>query len=137
MVSLNEIRELGLQWEIGLARNGDGDLLSATLRNKERLDGIMANDRLRKLLIDFLAGVVDGNIKLPKRRHKKTYLSRKRQYQREWLVLMYVEGEMGKRRNPVLRARYTRQYCEQFGTTPGAVEAYRALPKSRRGPIPI
>jgi len=82
-------------------------------------------------LLDFLAGVVSGDIKL-KRPKKATRPLRNMRERNVVFVVGALMANMGKKRDAALRTRLTREACEHFDTTPMLVAAYLKHPPAAK-----
>src|SRR5690349_20131387 len=106
----------GERWIIDMAKKGDGSLLGEFFRSRRAEEAPLSRE-----LLDFLAGVFWGEIKL-RRRRKRLFLH---EYWRpEAVVWTHVRMLMGKRRDKAERYRLIRDYCKAFGTTVEAYERY-------------
>lgn len=121
-----DLAGIGLDWDILQARAGQRAPLAKSIK---RWEGPMPSK-----LLDFLAGVVSGDIKL--KRPKKT--TRPLRSMREQNVVFVVNAEMarrGKQRDSALRTRLTLEACQHFRTTPVLVAAYlKHRPAAKRRP---
>ncbi|NVN88604.1 MAG: hypothetical protein HXX15_21200 [Rhodopseudomonas sp.] len=127
---MKDLTEIDLEWKIGLAQKGDGELLAELIRSDEPI---------KPILREFLADVVAGKIKLavPVLR-TRSYIAKSGRWLREKAVVRAVRVKMrdaGKERDKFLRTKLTRIWCGVYGTTPNDVEDYQR--HSRRiTPIP-
>ena len=123
-------RVVDLEWLIGLAQNGDGQLLAEVMRRT------MQGRPLAPALFDFVVKLVGGQIRLTPR--KRTVVWESERWWQERRVAFGVEIEMsrrGKQRDKNLRAALTREACEFWGTDPAAVGRFlkhNPNPKPRR-----
>ena|ERR1044072_6023328 len=125
MVDVHDLNDVTIEWAIDLARKGDRGPLVHFLKTDSPISEVL---RL------FLADVLDGKIRL-KRRRKLTVDVRWERYARERWVVRHVKAmmsERGRKRDKALRTELTRKLCERVGTTPAAVERYLNLSKKRR-----
>jgi len=113
-----DIADITLEWQIALAKDGDGSQLARAILDNNAIGPT--------ILREFLAGVVDGSIKL-KRRRKLTWEHRAhRNDTKERNVAFLVDcmlAQEGRRRDR--EQSLTQELCKQFGTTPEAVALYR------------
>jgi hypothetical protein len=117
-------------WIIDLARDGDGSELAEVLRDHAR----KAKPPLPPDVWRFLADVIDGEVKL-KRRKKLTVDAKRKRHWREVQVVKRVRWGMranGRLRDKQLRTKLTREWSEHYGTTSANVERYLHLSMSRR-----
>jgi hypothetical protein len=117
-------------WFVELARTGDGSLLAEVLRGHEK----KADAPLPPHVWRFLADVLDGRVKL-KRRKKLTAIAKDRRYLKEKMVARMVRFEMrecGRQRDKQLRVGLIRRWSDYYDTTPANVERYLRLSRQRR-----
>jgi hypothetical protein len=114
-----DLADLGLDWAIEQAKDGQREILAKQI---EHWEGSMPPK-----LLQFLAGVVSGDIKL-KRPKKTPYLIRRLRNSPERNVVFMVDAQMkklGKQRDKHLRTALTRKWSEYFGTNEDRVASYR------------
>jgi hypothetical protein len=120
-----DLNVIGLEWLIGLAEKGDGEMLAA------ELETYLNNESTRAELLAWLRTVVAGKKRLKPPR-ARPYLKERRRHIRERWVLMCVRDEMGRKRNTAERDMLIDKFSKLFGTTPPAVADYLKTRKSRR-----
>ena len=121
-----DLADIGLEWNIKQARDGQREPLAKSIK---RWEGPMPPK-----LLNFLAGVISGDIKL-KRPKKTTRPLRNIRERNVVFVVNTMMAKMGKKRDAALRTRLTLEACEHFRTTPVLVAAYlKHPPAAKRRP---